>query len=111
MKKQIFAIALLATMLVSILCGCGKTATVDLTTAKVTPEEAQQIVMDALGITQEQFLSPSVHYGEYDGDFCYNVIFATLEKDYQFVVSATTGEILLRSDEIETTTGGQEDDN
>lgn len=69
--------------------------------ATISPEQAMAIAREALGITEEQMLSPFVHIGEY-GDppqSCYSVQFATLEYDYEFVISAKTGEILHRSDE------------
>ena len=108
MKKRILSILAVSALLVCLLCGCGKT---DLTTAKVLPDEAMQIVLDELGITAEQALSVMVHYGEYEGEFCYSISFSTWERDYEFVVSGETGEILLRSDEMEPTiaTGGQDD--
>ena len=69
--------------------------------AKISPEEAQVIAQKALGITKEQMLSPFVHIGSYgeSGESCYSVQFATLEYDYEFVISAVTGEVLYRSDE------------
>ena len=69
--------------------------------ATISPEAAQEIVREAMGITAEQMLSPFIHIGEYEGQSCYSVQFATLEYDYEFVVSAVTGEILYRSDAAE----------
>lgn len=69
--------------------------------AKISPEEAKEIARNALGITDEQMLSPFVHIGTYgeSDESCYSVQFATLDYDYEFVISAVTGEILYRSDE------------
>ena len=69
--------------------------------AKISPEEAQKIAREALGITEEQMLSPFVHIGTYgeNNESCYSVQFATLDYDFEFVISAVTGEILYRSDE------------
>lgn len=69
--------------------------------AKISPDQAQEIAREALGITKEQMLSPFVHIGSYgeNNESCYAVMFATLDYDYEFVVSAVTGEILYRSDE------------
>ena len=69
--------------------------------AKISPDQAQEIAREALGITKEQMLSPFVHIGSYgeNNESCYAVMFATLDYDYEFVISAVTGEILYRSDE------------
>jgi len=73
--------------------------------AKISPEEAQKIAREALGITEEQMLSPFVHIGTYgdNNESCYAVMFATLERDYEFVISAVTGNILYRDDQQEAT--------
>ena len=68
--------------------------------AKISPEEAQKIAREALGITEEQMLSPFVHIGTNEaGESCYSVQFATLDYDYEFLISAVTGEIQYRSDQ------------
>lgn len=69
--------------------------------AKISPEQAIVIVQEAMGITDEQMLSPFVHIGPYgeNDESCYAVMFATLDQDYEFVVSAVTGEILYRDDQ------------
>lgn len=76
--------------------------------AKISPERAQEIAREALGITKEQMLSPFVHIGTYgeNNESCYSVQFATLDYDYEFVISAVTGEILYRSDEAPAQQGG-----
>ena len=71
--------------------------------ATISPDRAQEIVREAMGITKEQMLSPFVHIGSYgeNNESCYSVQFATLDYDYEFIVSAITGEILYRSDEAQ----------
>lgn len=71
--------------------------------AKISPDKAKEIAREALGITEEQMLSPFVHIGTYgeNNESCYSVQFATLDYDYEFVISAVTGEILYRSDKVE----------
>ena len=73
--------------------------------AKISPDQAQEIAREALGITKEQMLSPFVHIGSYgeNNESCYAVMFATLDYDYEFVISAITGEVLYRSDKVEQT--------
>jgi len=121
MKKQFISILLLIALLAT-MCGCSIRRT-DPTTAptqeqfptdaegnplepsdaKISPDQAQVIAREALGITEEQMLSPFVHIGTYgeNNESCYSVQFATLDYDYEFVISAVTGEILYRSDAAE----------
>ena len=127
--KKIISLLLLATLALS-LCACkvsinkgGEAAATTLATsatveqfpkdaegnplqpsdAKISPERAQEIAREALGITKEQMLSPFVHIGTYgeNNESCYSVQFATLDYDYEFVISAVTGEIYYRSDKLE----------
>ncbi len=128
MKKLICAVLICA--LVAALCGCSitftsKNATTQPTTAtaeqfptdaegnpltpsdaKISPEQAQEIVRLDMGIEKEQMLSPFVHIGEYEGQSCYSVQFATLDYDYEYVVSAVTGEILYKAGGPATTQEG-----
>lgn len=102
MKRKILSVFVLAALVLTLFAGC-ETATKPTTVTNITPEEAYEIIYDALGITQEQFLSPIVHYGEYGdpAESCYSIQFATLQKDYIFIISAIDGDIMYRSDEAE----------
>lgn len=122
MKKIILAMLVFALLLT--ICGCSvkKMEETVVTTeqfptdaegnplqpsdAKISPEQAQEIVRLDLGIEKEQMLSPFIHIGEYEGQSCYSVQFATLDYDYEYVVSAVTGEILFRSGGPGNTQGG-----
>lgn len=117
-----FSLILVAALLVSMLTGCcipipvntllapgGRAdAAVEDTTnpesAAYSPEEATQIVLDELGITEAQTEDMMIHYGEYENQFVYSIAFSYNGKDYEFIVSGETGKILLRSDEIDATT-------
>ena len=100
MKRKLLSVFVLAALVLTLFAGCGE-ATKPTTITNIEPEQAYVIIQDALGITQEQMLSPFVHYGEYGdpAESAYSVQFATLEKDYIFIISAVDGEILYRSDE------------
>ena len=105
MKKRIFALLLAAGLVLSLFAGCSAangSSTAE-TIINVAPEEARVIVCKALGITAEEMLSPFIHYGDYGNppELCYSIQFATLEKDYEFIISAVDGEILYRTDEAE----------
>lgn len=100
MKRKIMSVFVLAALVLTLFAGCGG-ATKATTVTNIEPEEAYKIIQDALGITQEEMLSPFVHYGEYGdpAESAYSIQFATLEKDYIFIISAIDGDIMYRSDE------------
>lgn len=102
MKRKILSVFVLAALVLTLFAGC-EAATKPTTVTNITPEEAYEIIYDALGITQEQMLSPFVHYGEHGDppESAYSIQFATLEKDYIFIISAIDGDIMYRSDEAE----------
>ena len=110
MKRKILAMFLVAAMALSLLAGCsaGSSSNEATFVTNITGEEAQEIARKALGITAEEMLSPFIHYGEYGdpAESCYSIQFATLEKDYEFIISAIDGEILYRTDEAEATAPG-----
>lgn len=102
MKRKLLSVFVLAALVLTLFAGCGEAAK-PTTVTSIEPEEAYEIIQEALGITQEQMLSPFVHYGEYGdpAESAYSIQFATLEKDYIFIISAIDGDILYRSDEAE----------
>lgn len=102
MKRKILSVLLAVMLVLSLFAGCTEVGSAKPTTVtNVTPEEAQEIVQKALGITAEQMLSPFIHTGTYGdpAESAYSIQFATLEKDYEFIISAVDGDILYRSDE------------
>ena len=100
MKRKILPLLLAVLLVLGLFAGCGA-AKEPTTVTNVSPEQAQEIARKALGITEEQMLSPFIHTGTYgdNQESAYSILFATLEKDYEFVISAVDGEILYRSDE------------
>lgn len=104
MKRKILSVFVLAALVLTLFAGCSGVGSSEPTTVtSVTPEEAQEIVRVAMGITKEQMLSPFIHIGTYGDpeENCYSIQFATLEQDYEFIVSAVDGEILYRSDKVQ----------
>ena len=99
MKRKILSVFVLAALVLTLFAGCGNTAK-DTVVTNIEPEQAYTIIQEALGITQEEMLSPFVHYGTYGDpeESAYSIQFATLEKDYIFIISAVDGDILYRSD-------------
>ena len=102
MKRNLFSVFVLAALVLTLFAGCEATTT-PTTITNITPEAACEIICDALGITQEQMLSSVIHYGEHGdpAEPAYSFQFATLEKDYIFIISAIDGDIMYRSDEVE----------
>ena len=103
MKRKILSVFVLAALILTLFAGCKDESTTPTKVVNVTAEEAQELVIKELGLTQEQVLSPFIHTGEYGdpAEPAYSIQFATLEKDYEFIVSAVDGEILYRSDTAE----------
>jgi uncharacterized membrane protein YkoI len=88
MKKRIFAIALMALLLLGILAGCKNDG-------PLTEEEAKQIVIEHSGASAREAANVHVHLGENkDGAVVFNVYVTVNNKSYTYVLHATTGEIL-----------------
>jgi hypothetical protein len=87
MKRSIFAILAIAVLLVGLLAGCKKDD------GFIDKEEALQIVLDKIGMTQEQ-ANPHVHVTEVDGLTCWNIYVTVEGKSMEYVVHSLTGEIL-----------------
>lgn len=103
MKRKLLSVFVLAALVLTLFAGCEASTTKPTTVTNITPEEAREIICDALGITQEQMLSSFIHYGEHGdpAESAYSFQFSTLEKDYIFIISAIDGDIMYRSDEVE----------
>lgn len=94
MKKRIFAILLLAALMLSLLAACGEKASV------ITGDLAQKIAAEAAGLADLSNADIHTHIGEQDGIPCFNVHITVGEKEYSFAISATDGKIIASGDEI-----------
>ncbi len=83
MKKWI-AFLLLACIACSLLAGCG---------AKITAEEAYQIVLNDLGDLAEQAENPHIHTATYQNKPCFNIFVTVNGMSLNYVISET-GSIL-----------------
>ncbi len=63
----------------------------------ISSDEALDIVLEDLGITEQEAGSPHIHEGTYQNQACYNVYITANGKSLTYVVS-TTGEILHKSE-------------
>ncbi len=68
---------------------CGKEA--------ITSEEAFEVVLNDLGITESQAGSPHIHEGTYENQPCYNIYITVNGKSLTYAVS-TKGEILHKGE-------------
>lgn len=85
MKKWI-AMLLLAALLCSVLAGCK---------AKITEDEAYQIVLDDLGASAALAETPHIHTGTYENKPCYNIFVTVNGISLNYIVSET-GKILYK---------------
>ena len=88
MKKRIFAIALIAVMMLGVLAGCKKNG-------PITSDEAKEIVVAHSGANTREAANIHVHLGENEeGVACFNVYVTVQNKSLTYVVHGMTGEIL-----------------
>ncbi len=87
MTRRILALLAVAVLLVSLLAACKKDDGI------VDQEEAVQIVLEEIGLTEEQ-ANPHVHPTEVDERVCWGVYVTVKGKNMLYVVDSTTGEIL-----------------
>ena len=87
MKKRLISMFLLLCLLLTALLGCGKDD------GTITAEEAQEIVLDYLGMSANQVqLHP--HAGEHNGQPCYSIYVTYDGTTWEYKVDMQTGEIL-----------------
>ncbi len=103
MKKSI--LILLVVLLVSVfaLSGCSNTEDADTTpketvadVAEVTvgEDDAKAIALEDAGIPETAANNLAIESGEFDGQKAYVITFEWSGFDYQYTISATTGEIV-----------------
>lgn len=90
MKKRMMALLLTLVMVLSVLAGCGKEKT-----KIVTEEEAQQIALKAAGLTAKQVSDIHTHVVSYEDVPCYSIHITVGSTEYEYVIAAATGEILM----------------
>ena len=63
----------------------------------ITSDEAFEVVLNDLGITEQDAGTPHIHEGTYENQPCYNVYVTVNGESLSYVVS-TTGEILHKGE-------------
>ena len=63
----------------------------------ITSDEAFEVVLNDLGITEQDVGTPHIHEGTYENQPCYNVYVTVNGESLSYVVS-TTGEILHKGE-------------
>ena len=89
MKKRILITLLVATMLLSLLAGCGSKKS-DVLTA----EQAQAIALEQAGLTKDQAGDVHTHIVTENGSPCFSVHISSTAGDYSYVISATDGTVI-----------------
>lgn len=89
MKKLIAG--LVAIML--LVCGCTAAFAEQKT---LTGEEALQVVLDQVGLNEKGFTVTKVEMNRVDGNQLWDIGFISADAEYEFVVDALTGRILVR---------------
>lgn len=60
----------------------------------VTSEEAQKIAMEDLGVSEKEVASIHSHVQDHDGVPCYSIYVTVGTVEYEYLISAYTGEII-----------------
>lgn len=87
MKIRLTALALVAVLMLGLFTACGKSGV-------VTQDQAQQIALEAAGMTEDQATDIHTHVTTVDGIPCYSVHITTAAGDFSLVINASTGEIM-----------------
>jgi uncharacterized membrane protein YkoI len=85
--KKIVTILLSAALLLALLVGCSSQA--------LTTDDAKQIALKDLGLTEAQVSDVHVHIATSDdGAACYSVYLTANGKQMEYLIHGTTGEII-----------------
>ncbi len=88
MKHRIFAIAMLAVLLIGLLAACGNDG-------PLTAEDAQAVVLKHAGVKESQVSDLHTHITtNADGEACYSIHITIDGKSYEYLIHGTTGEVL-----------------
>lgn len=87
MKKRIISALLLVAMVLTLLAACSSNKA-------ITADDAKQIVMEELGLSEEQASQMHVHIATHDGVACYSVYVTVGGVSMEYLVHGKTGEII-----------------
>lgn len=100
MKKRRNKISAKTTLLIlALVCVVCLVAVIILTcnNGVITSDEAFELVLNDLGITESEAGTPHIHEGTYENKPCYNIYITVDGESLEYVVS-TTGEILHKGE-------------
>lgn len=89
MKNRMLAILLLAALMLTLLAACGKEASKFL-----TAQEAQEIAMEAAGVSEKEVTDVHAHVGTLNDTPCFSIHLTVGDTEYEYIIDAATGEIL-----------------
>lgn len=92
MKMRLLALIAALCLLTGLLAACSSEPEV------ITIEEAQQIVLDDLGVSADEVSDIHTHIGTVDGIACYNISVTVGSVSKTYSINSTTGEIISVTD-------------
>ena len=87
---------ILALVLVCVVCLVG-VLVLTCGNEKITSDQAYEIVLEDLGLTEQDLETPHIHEGTYENQSCYNVYVEVNGESLTYVVSMK-GEILYKGE-------------
>ena len=88
--KRLFAVLLSLILTLSVLAGCGQKKT-----KFITEAEALAIAIEAAGVDKKQVSDAHTHVGSYDGKACYSIHITAGSDEFEIVIEAATGNVLV----------------
>lgn len=93
MKIRMITILVLAALLLSLFTACN-----DDEVSVITAEEAQKIALEDAGLSARDVSDIHTHVSSYENVPCYSVHITIEGTEYEYMIAATTGEVLYADD-------------
>ena len=87
MKNRIFALLMVAVMLLGLLSACSNKR-------PVTQEQAQKIALEYAGLKEKDVSDVHTHISDENGIPCYSIHITTAEDEFSVIINASTGEVI-----------------
>lgn len=87
MKKRIFALLMVAVLLLGALAACGKKG-------PITQDKAKEIAFEQAGLNQKDVTDAHVHIVTENGIPCYSIHISSVKGDFSYVIAASDGAVI-----------------